>query len=384
MALLALILAVFPSYTLSFQSNSSPRNRPYQVRAPQLLCHGQPLYGPFTLKHSVFSWKQHQTQSHASKSTSVFTKNNNKGKTNNYGSKSWLPPKEELDDDIFATDDERDALEYLSIEYLANIIQSKLAKQKAAPATSATTAINDSPSQERNKQEQGSDNSSTFQEICESIVGGNFLDMTCTKQGEEMLEQLFYTAASPSEILGQENVGTHDAFFIIKGAVIAMQSLLIMGMQVGVKGTPTQLQQIVSHLEPIVKKSNNTVRSNFWKKDEPYDWRAFSEYVQQLKYERDGTAGTQLLARLLKRRNFQGAFDLLVALGIWGKHEDLALLRSGFPTRFTDEEELAAIEAEQSTKDVDALLGLRQDLRHLKVYTVDAESTSEIDDGKFE
>jgi exoribonuclease R len=68
-------------------------------------------------------------------------------------------------------------------------------------------------------------------------------------------------------------------------------------------------------------------------------------------------------------------------MGVWKKHEDLALLRSGFPLRFTREETNAAKAAFDSTHDPDHILGLRKDLRHMKVYTVDSASTSEIDDG---
>jgi len=40
------------------------------------------------------------------------------------------------------------------------------------------------------------------------------------------------------------------------------------------------------------------------------------------------------------------------------------------------------VEANNSSDhDIDTILGLRRDLRHLKVYTIDSESTSEIDDG---
>jgi exoribonuclease-2 len=162
-------------------------------------------------------------------------------------------------------------------------------------------------------------------------------------------------------------------------------------MQLGVKGPPAKMKQWVSHLEPIMKKHSKTLTSFkhdfFWldqQNSTHTDWRTISHYIQQLKYERDTVAGMQLLAYLLKKRAPQGAFDLLVSLGVWQKHEELALLRSGFPTRFSEEEESLALEIEannSSDHDIDTILGLRRDLRHLKVYTIDSESTSEIDDG---
>ena len=120
-----------------------------------------------------------------------------------------------------------------------------------------------------------------------------------------------------------------------------------------------------------------------------------------------------------------------MAIGVWEKHEDLALLRSGFSLRF-NEQELQAVDnvstrcmndsirriakasvckihgesdcfdsfawplsetpdssanhttlsqANTTTRDLDEALGLRRDLRHLKVFTIDSAETSEIDDG---
>jgi hypothetical protein len=63
-------------------------------------------------------------------------------------------------------------------------------------------------------------------------------------------------------------------------------------------------------------------------------WNADS--TRRLKFRSDKTAGTKLLAELKWKQSAQGAFDLLVALGAWSKHEDLALLRSGFPIRFSE------------------------------------------------
>lgn len=38
-------------------------------------------------------------------------------------------------------------------------------------------------------------------------------------------------------------------------------------------------------------------------------------------------------------------------------------------------------QAESNTHDPDKILGIRQDLRHHKVYTIDSQSTQDIDDG---
>ena len=68
-------------------------------------------------------------------------------------------------------------------------------------------------------------------------------------------------------------------------------------------------------------------------------------------------------------------------MGVWKRHEDTALLRSGFPVRFLESEQTAAEEAEGDGHDPDGILGIRRDLRHHKVYTIDGASTLDIDDG---
>ncbi len=74
-----------------------------------------------------------------------------------------------------------------------------------------------------------------------------------------------------------------------------------------------------------------------------------------------------------------GAFDTLVALGLWSSHENLALRRSQIPSHFSEEILAMAQQRFQSPPpDLDAH---RLDLTHLKVYTVDDASTQEIDDG---
>ncbi|MCX7595494.1 MAG: RNB domain-containing ribonuclease, partial [Fischerella sp.] len=75
----------------------------------------------------------------------------------------------------------------------------------------------------------------------------------------------------------------------------------------------------------------------------------------------------------------QGAFQLLVDLGWWGPHENLFLRRSSIPVQFpTKVLEVAQQRLESPPTDPDTN---RLDLTHLKVYTIDDESTTEIDDG---
>nr|WP_199306237.1 ribonuclease R family protein [Coleofasciculus sp. FACHB-T130] len=75
----------------------------------------------------------------------------------------------------------------------------------------------------------------------------------------------------------------------------------------------------------------------------------------------------------------QAAFQLLVDLGLWSPHENLYLRRSQIPVHFPDKViEVAKQYAEFAPNDSDEH---RLDLTHLKVYTIDDESTKEIDDG---
>ncbi|WP_017653422.1 ribonuclease catalytic domain-containing protein [Fortiea contorta] len=75
----------------------------------------------------------------------------------------------------------------------------------------------------------------------------------------------------------------------------------------------------------------------------------------------------------------QGAFQLLVDLGWWSSNENLFLRRSSIPVQFPSKVlEVAQQRLDLPPSDED---GNRLDLTHLKVYTIDDESTTEIDDG---
>lgn len=259
----------------------------------------------------------------------------------------WLPPSLD-DDDIFAEDIKRKELEKKSLEFMASLIQHRL------------------------KDPLIYENNENDDEIplAMKFAHDRFRDLTCTYEGEIILERLFDTRN-----ISDPDVETPEDEEVIKAAIIAMQSLLILGMQTGVKGTPQQKERSVAHLRNYNKGDENTEYTS----DFDAYWKSLS--TQKLKHDSDVTAGIQLLAELKLKRTAQGAFDLLVRLGAWKIHEDLGLLRSGFPTRYTDEELKSAQEAANDNHDPDKILGIRKDLRHLKVYTIDSECTDEIDDG---
>jgi exoribonuclease-2 len=75
----------------------------------------------------------------------------------------------------------------------------------------------------------------------------------------------------------------------------------------------------------------------------------------------------------------QAALQLLIDLGWWSTHENLFLRRSSIPVQFPNKViEVAQQRLDFPPTDLDTN---RLDLTHLKVYTVDDESTTEIDDG---
>ena len=76
----------------------------------------------------------------------------------------------------------------------------------------------------------------------------------------------------------------------------------------------------------------------------------------------------------------QAAFQLLVDLGLWSPHENLFFRRSQLSVHFSPNL-LAVAQQLLECPPPDPDEGLRLDLTHLKVYTIDDESTKEIDDG---
>ena len=89
-------------------------------------------------------------------------------------------------------------------------------------------------------------------------------------------------------------------------------------------------------------------------------------------------AAQEILTALEQDKSPEAAFKTLVNLGIWDEHENLALRRRQIPTQFPEEVEAAVVQVLDNPPSDESD---RADLTHLKVYTVDDESTREIDDG---
>jgi hypothetical protein len=239
---------------------------------------------------------------------------------------SWFPTEYLLESERGSTEEAsiRESLQLKALQYMATLLQ-------------GTNEIHES-------------NTNAYE-----LAKGKFTDLCCTIDGEELLEILFKNAPEAEER-------------VIVGAIVSLQSLLILGTQYGVKATLEQFERSVSHLI-----DDDQMPKAF------SDWDASS--TRKLKYESRRTAGLELLATLQRKRTAQGAFQVLSKIGAWQRHEDLALLRSGFSIRFTEAEIEAAEKACLVSHDPDSLLNIRRDFRDQKVYTIDGASTTEIDDG---
>lgn len=180
-----------------------------------------------------------------------------------------------------------------------------------------------------------------------NIVQDQFVDLACTYEGEQALERLF------------SSFDIYDP--LLASTVHVMQSLCVYGLGLGVTGVQDQMASRRIFVE--------------------VDCDSPRAVVRRRKQQQDGEAGKLLLAELKLKRTATGAFRLLNRLGVWSKHENLYLLRSGIPLRFLREEISAAAVAVASVADPDEILGLRRDLTHLKVFAIDPDDAQEIDDG---
>jgi exoribonuclease-2 len=90
-------------------------------------------------------------------------------------------------------------------------------------------------------------------------------------------------------------------------------------------------------------------------------------------------AAVETLLHLKRPETPVAALQLLVDLRLWSPHENLFLRRSQIPVLFS--EKVLEVAHHRLTSPPPDLHSDRLDLTHLKVYTVDDESTLEIDDG---
>ena len=105
------------------------------------------------------------------------------------------------------------------------------------------------------------------------------------------------------------------------------------------------------------------------------------ESIEKLALGMEGTskAAQEMLKEIGRKFDSQAAFDLLVDIGWWSKHENLFLRRSSYPVNFS-KKVLDVVQPRLQSDPAEADQNYL-DLTHLKVCTIDDESTTEIDDG---
>jgi exoribonuclease-2 len=151
----------------------------------------------------------------------------------------------------------------------------------------------------------------------------------------------------------------------------------------------TQVEEIKHQLE--VEEQKNREKESFvrnlqqalagnkveWSESDRHRLEAVEKIV--LQPENTSRLGQEILHSLQRSSTPEGAFELLIDLGWWSKHENLFLRRSSYPMYFPKK----VLEVAQSCLESPPLDRDRHrlDLTHLKVYTIDDESTQEIDDG---
>ncbi len=116
------------------------------------------------------------------------------------------------------------------------------------------------------------------------------------------------------------------------------------------------------------------------------DWtpaeRSRLEGLERLALYGDEASDRDQAIKLLDLVNFsasaEGAFDALVALGLWSLHENIPLRQSGIPLKFSPEVDRAVQHLHANPPPDSAS---RRNLTHLHTYTIDDASTRDIDDG---
>ena len=131
-------------------------------------------------------------------------------------------------------------------------------------------------------------------------------------------------------------------------------------------------QQFLEHLQQALAGEKVS-----WTESDRQRLEALEKLV--LQPEQNHRLAQEILQELKLTATPDGARQLLIDLGWWSKHENLFLHRSSYPLHFSRKViDLVHTLVQSSPSDPDAN---RLDLTHLKVYTIDDESTEEIDDG---
>ena len=131
-------------------------------------------------------------------------------------------------------------------------------------------------------------------------------------------------------------------------------------------------EEFVSHLQAAI-----ALEKVEWSESD----RLRLESIEKLALQSDSSskAAQEILKEVGKNSDSQTAFKLLVDIGWWSEHENLFLRRSSYPTNFS--KKVLDVVQPRLQLDPSEADDNRLDLTHLKVCTIDDESTTEIDDG---
>jgi len=193
---------------------------------------------------------------------------------------------------------------------------------------------------------------------------------------EEMAQLLFSDSSPPLSYAAHSLLAEDKIYFKKKGDRYEPRS-------------SNQVEEIKHQLE--VQQQREQEKTEFLTKidralaGEPVPWEtadrtrleALEKFV--LYPEQANRSAQDILALLGRSKIPQAARLLLIDLGWWSKHENLFLRRSSYPVNILQKVlDVAQSYLDSPPTDPD---GDRLDLTHLKVYTIDDETTEEIDDG---
>ncbi len=206
-----------------------------------------------------------------------------------------------------------------------------------------------------------------------------------TATPKEMAEVLFSDQSAAPCYAAYSLLADDKIYFKQKGNVFEPRSA-------------SQVAEIKHQLE--VEQQRNQERSEFigrvkqalagetveWQNSDRTRFDALERYV--LQPEQEVRLAQETLAEIGRAQTPEAAFTLLVDLGLWSRHENLFLRRSSYPKQFPKKVLDVAQQYLNSPPDDSERNGFagsqgehRADLTHQKVYTIDDESTKEIDDG---
>jgi exoribonuclease II len=196
-----------------------------------------------------------------------------------------------------------------------------------------------------------------------------------TPQG---LAQLLYSEATPTLCYAAHRLLSDDkVYFKKKGDAYEPRSAsqveeILHQLEVE-QQREQEKQEFFHHLQEALAQ-----KSVSWSDSDRIRLESLEKLV--LQSEQKNNLALEILEFLDRQKTPESAFELLVELRWWSPHENLFLLRSSYPKTFPKKViEVSHNRLVSPPPDLDE--PHRLDLTHLKVYTIDDESTEEIDDG---